>query len=175
MWVLGVEQLGKMIISNNLQNQTHQKYRLAARGIILKDKKILMIYSRFYNDYTFPGGGVESGEDELIALRRECVEEAGVEIENVRPFCKILEKRELDEETFLLHESHFYLCDIKKYTQRHLEDYEIALGYETVWISIDDAIDSNHKKMLALTEKDYTGVLERELLVLNKLKKDYLL
>lgn len=166
-----MEQLGKVIVSNNLHNQTRQRYRLAARGIIIKEDKILMIYSSFYNDYTFPGGGVENGEDEILALRRECVEEAGVEIENVRPFCKIFEKRELDEESYLLHESHFYLCDIKEYTQRHLEDYEVALGYETVWVSIDDAIKSDERKMHSLTEKDYTGVLERELLVLRKLKK----
>jgi hypothetical protein len=94
-----------------------------------------------------------------------------VEVKNVRPFCKIFEKRELDEETFLLHESHFYLCDINKFTERHLEDYEIALGYETVWLSIDDAIKSDEKKLQVLTEKDYKGVLERELLVLKKLKK----
>ena len=166
-----MEQLGKLIVSNNLHNQTRQKYRLAARGIILKEDKILMIYSKFYNDYTFPGGGVENGEDEILALERECIEEAGVEVKNVRPFCKIFEKRELDEETFLLHESHFYLCEIKKFTERHLEDYEIALGYETVWISIDEAIKRDEDKMHLLTDHDYKGVLERELLVLNKLKK----
>lgn len=165
-----MEQLGKLIISNNLHNQTREKYRLAARGIILKDDKILMIYSKFYNDYTFPGGGVENGEDEIVALKRECVEEAGVEVKNVRPFCKIFEKRELDDETYLLHESHFYLCDINKFTKRHLEDYEVELGYETVWISIDDAIRNDEDKMHHLTEHDYTGVLERELLVLRKLK-----
>ena len=38
-----MEQLGKLIVSNNLHNQTREKYRLAARGIILKDDKILMI------------------------------------------------------------------------------------------------------------------------------------
>lgn len=166
-----MEQLGKLIVSNNLHNQSRQKYRLAARGIILKEDKILMIYSKFYNDYTFPGGGVENGEDEILALKRECIEEAGVEIKNVKPFCKIYEKRELDEETFLLHESHFYLCDIKGYTERHLEDYEVALGYETVWVSIDEAIKRDEDKMHLLTDHDYKGVLERELLVLNKLKK----
>lgn len=166
-----MEQLGKLIVSNNLHNQSRQKYRLAARGIILKEDKILMIYSKFYNDYTFPGGGVENGEDEILALKRECIEEAGVEIKNVKPFCKIYEKRELDEETFLLHESHFYLCDIKGFTERHLEDYEVALGYETVWVSIDEAIKRDEDKMHLLTDHDYKGVLERELLVLNKLKK----
>ena len=80
-------------------------------------------------------------------------------------------KRELDEETYLLHESHFYLCDIKNFTERHLEDYEVALGYETVWVSIDEAIKRDEEKMSLLTPSDYTGVLERELLVLNKLKK----
>lgn len=166
-----MEQLGKLIVSNNLHNQTREKYRLAARGIILKDDKILMIYSKFYDDYTFPGGGVENGENEIFALKRECIEEAGVVIKDVRPFCKIFEKRELDEETFLLHESHFYLCNIEKFTERHLEEYEKELGYETVWVSIYDAIKRDEDKMKLLTETDYKGVLERELLVLYKLKK----
>ena len=156
-----MEQLGNIIVSHTLSGQTLEKYRLAARGIILKDDKILMIFSKFYNDYTFPGGGVENGEDEVLALKRECVEEAGVLVENVRPFCKIYEKRELDEETFLLHESHFYLCDIKEYCERHLEDYEIALGYETVWVSINDAITSDENKKSLLSESDYKGKNKR--------------
>lgn len=169
-----MEQLGNLIISHTLTNQTLEKYRLAARGIVLKDTQILMIYSKFYNDYTFPGGGVENGEDEILALKRECIEEAGVIIQNIRPFYKIFEKRELDDKTYLLHESHFYLCDIKDFCERHLEDYEVALGYETVWVSIDDAIKSNLEKMNLLKETDYKGVLERELLILNKLKNLYI-
>ena len=166
-----MEQLGELIVSKTISNQSKEKYRLASRGIIYKDGKVLMIYAKFYNDYTFPGGGVEDGEDEIVALERECSEEAGVLIKNIRPFFKTYEKREIDEETILNHESHYYVCDIEKYCETHLEDDEKDFGYTPVWITIDEAIDLDEKKKKTLLETDYKGVLERELLILRKLKE----
>ena len=161
-----MKQLGEIIVSQLLSGQTKEIYRQAARGIIRDGENVLMIYCAFFNDYTFPGGGIENGEDPLKALQRECSEEAGVIIKNARPFYKIVEKREVDDETYLLHESLFYLCDIDEYCEPHLEDYEIELGYKAVWISIDEAIQNNLAKIKILTENDYTGVLERELRIL---------
>lgn len=164
--------LGEMIVSRTLNGQTVEKERLAARGIIYNDGKVLMIHSTFYNDCTFPGGGVETGEDIIVALQRECSEEAGVLIKNVRPFYKTIEKREIDDESYMLHESQFFLCDIKEFVPQHLENYEIELGYEPIWISIDEAIKKNSDKMLLLSETDYKGVLEREIRILEKLKEN---
>ena len=166
-----MEQLGGLILSKTFKNQTKCNYRLAARAVIYQNGKVLLIHSRFYDDYTFPGGGVEFGEEEYHALVRECQEEAGVIIENVRLFCKTVEKRELDEEAYMLQESHFYLCDIKDSCPLKLEDYEIELGYEPVWMDIDEAIKLDNERMLALKETDYKGVLERELRILYELKK----
>ena len=166
-----MEQLGDLIISKTLSGQTIEKYRLAARGIVVENGKLLMIHSKFYDDYTFPGGGVENGEDEIVALKRECEEEAGVIIKNIKPFYKTVEKREMNDLEYLIHESHFYLCEIQEYCSMHLETYEIELGYEPVWISIEDAINSNICKMNLLKDDDYKGVLERELLILYKLKE----
>ena len=166
-----MEQLGGLILSKTITNQYKEKYRLAARGIIKKDNKVLMIYCKYFNDYTFPGGGVENGEDEILALYRECEEEAGVIIKNVKPFYKTFEKREIDDETLLLHESHYYLCDVNSFCKQKLESYEVELGYEPVWISIDEAIVNDEKKKDSLTDTDYKGVLERELLILYKLKE----
>ena len=163
--------LGDMIISKTLNGQTEEKYRLAARGIICDNKKVLMIHSSFYDDCTFPGGGVENGEDVLVALHRECSEEAGIVVKNVRPFYKTIEKRELDSKSYLIHESHFYLCDIEKYVPQHLETYEIELGYKPIWISVDEAISKNVAKLALLKDTDYSGVLERELRILNALKE----
>ena len=63
-----MKQLGEIIVSKLLNNQTKEVYRQAARGIISDGDKVLMIYCAFFNDYTFPGGGVENGEDPLKAL-----------------------------------------------------------------------------------------------------------
>lgn len=164
--------LGDMIVSTTLKDQSVEKHRIAARGIIYNEGKVLMIYSSFYNDATFPGGGVENGEDVIVALERECSEEAGVIVKNIRPFYKTIEKRELDSESYLIHESHFFLCDVAKLVKQHLESYEVALGYQPVWMKIEEAIVMNTAKMSKLNDTDYKGVLERELRILKKLKEN---
>lgn len=167
-----MKQLGEMIVSNTITNQKIEKYRKAARGIIRDGNNVLMIHCTYFNDYTFPGGGVEDKEDPIETLKRECSEEAGVIIKNIIPFYKIVEKREIDEEAYLIHESLFYLCEIEGYCEQHLESYEVELGYNPVWISIDDAIDNNILRMNALTDTDYKGVLEREIRILKVLKEN---
>ena len=164
--------LGDIIVSKTLDKQNIEKYRLAARGIIYDGTKVLMIHSSFYDDCTFPGGGVENGEDVMVALHRECSEEAGIIVKNVRPFYKTIEKRELDNESYLIHESHFFLCEIEKFVPQHLESYEVELGYKPIWITVEEAIAKNLKKLALLKETDYAGVLERELRILNALKEN---
>lgn len=169
-----MEQLGDLIMSKTFKNQSKCNYRLASRAIIYQDGKVLLIHSKFYNDYTFPGGGVEFAEDEYHALVRECQEEAGVVIENARLFCKTVEKREMDNESYMLQESHFYLCDVKEMCPTRLESYEVDLGYEPVWITVDEAIKNNEAKRKLLKSSDYDGVLERELRVLHRVKEYFM-
>lgn len=167
-----MRQLGEIIVSNTLAGQTVETYRTAARGIIKKGDEVLMIHCTFFDDYTFPGGGVEDGEDPIVALKRECMEEAGVIIKDIKPFYKTLEKREISEDAYMLHESLFYLCDIDSYCETDLESYEVELGYTAVWISIDEAIRRDEIRMNLLKDTDYKGVLERELRILNALKEN---
>ena len=72
--------------------------RVAVRGIILMDGRMLMIENAF-GEVKLPGGGIEKGEDEQQALLREVREETGYEVlpESIRPFGEIVEKR-LDKE-----------------------------------------------------------------------------
>lgn len=166
-----MEQLGDIIVSKNFRQDMKMIYRLASRGIIYANGKLLMIYSSYYHDYAFPGGGNENGEDAIMTLRRECREEAGVNIKNIIPFYKVIEKREIDEHSYTYHESEYFLCEIASITETHLCDYEIMLGYEVRWISILDAIKVDEEKRAELLPSDYDGVLERELRILYKLKE----
>jgi ADP-ribose pyrophosphatase YjhB (NUDIX family) len=53
--------------------------RLAARGVIIRDRSILMVEFTDINDphYNIPGGGVRVGETLREAVRREVMEETG--------------------------------------------------------------------------------------------------
>ena len=166
-----MEQLGTTITSSHLDGLTKEVYRLAVRGIILQDGKLLMVYCKAFNDYTFPGGGVEKDEDELVALGRECREEVGAIIDNPQPFYKICERRETGLDTILNHESRFYLCNLVSRCEPQLEEYEKEFGYEARWITIDEAISYDEDKMKQFSIDDYVGVIERELRILYKLKE----
>jgi 8-oxo-dGTP pyrophosphatase MutT (NUDIX family) len=49
---------------------------------VLRQASILLLFTERYNDFSFPGGGVDPGEDLEVGLRRELEEETGTR--NVR-------------------------------------------------------------------------------------------
>lgn len=79
-------------------------------GIIIKDNQIFSAqrgYGEFKGKWEFPGGKIENGESEAIALGRELMEELGVLVE-VGQFVGNIE---YDYETFHLKMS-CYICRI---------------------------------------------------------------
>ena len=51
--------------------------RHAVRAVIVRDARLLLLHTRRYDDYSFPGGGLDPGEDAVDGLRRELMEETG--------------------------------------------------------------------------------------------------
>ena len=60
--------------------------RHTIRGIIIKDKKVLLVTGHNADFYWTPGGGVETGETIEETLRREIREELGVTITSLEPY-----------------------------------------------------------------------------------------
>lgn len=55
-----MRKLSEIIVEDGIKDKNSYNWvRKASRGIVLKDDKVLMIYSPVFDDYTFPGGGVK--------------------------------------------------------------------------------------------------------------------
>jgi 8-oxo-dGTP pyrophosphatase MutT (NUDIX family) len=123
--------------------------RLAARAIVLHGDEILLLHTRRYNDYSFPGGGLNAGEDIVSGLHRELQEETGARniqvlrhygyVEEYRPYHK-------PEYDLMFMRSHFYLCQTdRELGSVALEPYEEANGMTAQWINIHSAIAHNEQ------------------------------
>lgn len=150
-------------------------HRRASRGIILDGSKILLLYTKHYNDYSFPGGGVDPHENLIEGLHRELAEEVGARnIKVLGDFGYIDEYRpHYKPEYDIVHMlSYFYVCkayiDLNKVK---MEDYEVNNGMEPVWIDIHEAIAHN-KKVIATKDPAMGFSIERETLVLELVAKE---
>lgn len=120
--------------------------RQAVRAVILRGSEILLLYTRRYDDYSFPGGGLASGEDPLDGLRRELIEETGAQVEVERYIGYIDEYRPplKDGYDVLFMRSHFYLCRAEgELGAATPEPYEIANGMVPRWVDLGAAIAHN--------------------------------
>ncbi len=79
----------KTIIVNNVHGETREisidklKFRPSVYGVLIENNKILL--SRQWDGYDFPGGGIDIDETIEQALKREFIEETGIEIEPIMP------------------------------------------------------------------------------------------
>ena len=150
-------------------------YRTAVRGVILRGRNLLMIYSSNVGDYKFPGGGVGDGETHVQALIREVQEECGMSVLQVgSEIGAVIEydvPLENDYEVFKM-TSHYYQCEVQDWfgTQK-LDGYEQDLGFKPVWIDIDDSIQLN-KDLLHMNKSPRW--LKREIFVLEYIQKHLL-
>lgn len=145
--------------------------REAARGIVLDGEKILLMYTERYDDFSFPGGGLDAGENPEVGLRRELAEEAGAHhLSVVGDFGKVTEylpcwKPQWD----VMHQtSYWYHCELMGVLQAsQLEHYEIANGMTPRWVSIREAI--SHNQGVIASRPDTMGIsIQRETQVLQQ-------
>lgn len=124
--------------------------RVAVRGIIFVDGKLLLINSSF-GELKFPGGGKEGDESDEETLIRETLEETGYHVipESIRPFGEVVEKRMSVHEEKIWHQiNRYYFCDVTaeqgmcSYTEN-----EVKYGFHQVWHTLDDAIRINEETL----------------------------
>lgn len=151
----------------NLENKTIFT-RLATRAITMQDQSILLMYTKKYDDYSLPGGGLDDGEDKVDGMMRELCEETGAkDIKNIEPFGIYKEYRPWYKPDFDIQHmiSYCYTCDIsEELGSTNLEAYEINNGMKAIWINIHEAIAHNKKTMASSQEKGLS--IDRETFLL---------
>lgn len=106
--------------------------RQAVRAVVLRGSAILLLYTRRYDDYSFPGGGLAPGENPIDGLRRELAEETGAANVSVEHHIGYLDEYRpalRDGYDTLFMRSHFYLCGAdSELGAAAPEAYEVANG-----------------------------------------------
>ncbi len=73
---------------------SESKPRLTARAILINnDGLYAVMYSEKFNLYSLPGGGIEDGEEIIMALKREILEETGCTCDTIAELGYIYENR----------------------------------------------------------------------------------
>ncbi len=126
-------------VGSDTSNPEKYEERRAARAIVFdKENKVALLHATKKGYHKLPGGGIEAGEDIVEALKRESLEEIGCNIENVKELGIIEEYRN----QFVMHQiSYCFIADLAgEKGQNHLEEDEVADGFEPVWMSLEEAI-----------------------------------
>ena len=113
-----------------------ERERIAGRGIVVRDGKILLSHELNTGVYMTPGGGIEDGETLAECCRREVREESGYEVNPLFTFLKI---NEYSFETKYV--SNYFVCEVTGEGERTLTDIEVEHGMVPEWVSIEDALD----------------------------------
>lgn len=123
------------------------KPRNAARGVVFDENNNVAVLPVSNHDYyKLPGGGIEEGENELVAFRRECLEEIGFDVEVSAELGIIIEYR---TKISTIQTSYCYVGKVigsKK--EIAFTEHEISQGFkEAKWVPFEEAFNliSNSK------------------------------
>lgn len=116
--------------------------RLTVKAIVMDKKGNTAVFSGL-----LLGGGVEEGETFEQALHRECMEEAGIEIEIVKSLGVVVQYRDVLKRKY---EIHGFLARLMEGHGSPTTDQEDELGKTTEWVSVDEARDIFEKRISGL-------------------------
>ena len=133
--------MNELIICPPGHDMKYKYFRETCRGIIIKGDEILMSHERIPDCWTFPGGGIEDGEDNEFCCKREILEETGY-IVSVKDFFVTVSEYYGDAR----YTHHYYFCDIIGEGKASPTEYEKSVDARPEWIKID--------KLMARFEED---------------------
>lgn len=143
--------------------------REAARAIVIdEDGKIALLYVSTARYFKLPGGGIEEGENRIVALKRECQEEIACNIDVVAEIGSIVEYRKFFRLTQI---SYCYITKLKgKKGKPEFTKEEKEEGFQDRWMSYDDARRALVENA-AMTLEGRAYIVPRDMMFLEKAKK----
>jgi 8-oxo-dGTP pyrophosphatase MutT (NUDIX family) len=110
-------------------------------------------------------GGIEGTENKIDALKRECLEEIGCDVEIMTEVGSIIEYRKIFN---LKQISYCYLAKVKgEKRASDFTDSEKENGFRQVWLSFDKALKALTKcKALSVEGRDY--IVPRDIVFLEE-------
>lgn len=165
----------KILAELNFENASESEIatfqvRNTARAVVFdKDKNIALMNVSKECFHKLPGGGIDNDEKPEEALKRECKEEAGVEIDAIVELGFI---KEIKKGSNAVQNSYCYIAqvigekDLPQFTE-----FETAKGFKILWVSIDDAINLVKNDTYEKIAGKY--IAERELAILKAAKEIY--
>ncbi|MEK7583414.1 MAG: NUDIX domain-containing protein [Patescibacteria group bacterium] len=141
--------------------------RKAARAVLFdSDGNVGLLHVANKHYYKLPGGGIDGNEEVIEALKRECREEIGCEIEVFGEVGEITEHRNKID---LVQTSYCYLANVVgPKGEPHLEEDEREAGFTEMWVGIDEAIELVRNS--EPTTYDGAFIIVRDLKFLKKAK-----
>jgi 8-oxo-dGTP diphosphatase len=142
--------------------------RKASRSIVFNgNKQVALLYVSKHKYHKLPGGGVENTENIKETLKREVMEEVGVNVLIGEEIGAIIEYR--DEFRQLQISYCFFSKVVGEINAPAFTESELENGFQIKWVTLDEAITllSNDNP------DDYMGkfIKKRDLTFLNRAKK----
>ena len=127
---------------------TQRYVRNSARSIIIKDKKVAMMHSSRFDNYKFPGGGIEGKENPVEAMIRETREEAGLVVipGSIVEYGYVhrIQKGEKNPAECFVQDNYYYLCSVQdEVFPQCLDDYEAQENFTLEFVGPKTAIQKN--------------------------------
>ncbi len=144
------------------------RVRETARAVVFDDKmNVATFHSEKYDYYKLPGGGIEEGEEKEVALKRECMEEIGCEVEIISEVGVITEYRRQQN---LKQISYCYTTKVVgEIKENKLTESEKSHDFEAVWLPLADAIEKVKNSSVNLYEAGF--MVARDLAFLQEVEK----
>jgi len=140
--------------------------REAARVILFDSTKIAIVYVGKHGYHKLPGGGLEKGEDRMLALRREVMEETGCEIEVLSEVGRVFEFRSKQNMEQI---SYCYMAQVSSRGEPQFTPSEVERGFSLMWLEFEDAM----RRLESDVAEDYSGsfIVRRDFAFLKRAKE----